>query len=70
MKNVHINNINMLKYDWINVSEGIDINRTSASKEYDICHCWYFLDKGFTFQPGFCNGCHDVLRFYFKHLRC
>ena len=22
-------------------SEGIDINKTSVSKEYDICHYWY-----------------------------
>ena len=21
----------------------------------------YFLDKKFKFQPGVCNGCHDVL---------
>ena len=29
--------------------EGIDINKTSASKECDLCHYWYFLDKGFKF---------------------
>ena len=28
----------MLQYDRIDVSEGIDINKTSASKECDICH--------------------------------
>ena len=38
----------------------IIINKTSESKEYDICHYWYFLDKGFKFQPDVCNGCHDV----------
>ena len=37
----------MLYYDGINVSEGIDVNKTSKSKECDICHYWYFLDKGF-----------------------
>ena len=31
------------------VSGGIDVNKTSASKECDICHAWYFLNKGFTF---------------------
>ena len=51
----------MLYFDRIDVSEGIDINKTSASKEYDIFQYWYFLDKGFKFQPHFCNGCHDVL---------
>ena len=37
----------MLYYDRIGVSEGIDINKTCASKECVICHYWYFLDKGF-----------------------
>ena len=50
----------MLYYDRINVSEGIDVKKTSESKECDICHYWYFLDKGFTFLPDVCNGCHDV----------
>ena len=28
----------MIYYDRINVSEGVDFNKTSASKECDICH--------------------------------
>ena len=28
----------MLYYDRIDVSEGIDVSKTSASKECDICH--------------------------------
>ena len=28
----------MIDYDRIDVSEGIDINKTNASKESDICH--------------------------------
>ena len=28
----------MLCYDRIDVPEGIDVNKTSASKECDICH--------------------------------
>ena len=28
----------MLYFDRIDVSEGIDVNKTSASKECDICH--------------------------------
>ena len=39
----------MIYYDRIDVSEGIDVNKTSASKECDICHYWYFLIKGFKF---------------------
>ena len=28
----------MLYFDRIDVSEGVDVNKTSASKECDICH--------------------------------
>ena len=48
-------------FDRIEVSEGIDGNKTSESKECDICHYWYFLDKGFKFQPNVCNRCHNLL---------
>ena len=51
----------MLCYDKIKFSEGIDINKTNKSIECDIWHCWYFLYKGFKFQPYFCNRFHDVL---------
>ena len=51
----------MLYYDRIDVSEGIDVNKTSKSKESDICHFWHFLNKGFKFQPNVCNRCHDLL---------
>ena len=34
----------MLYYGRRDVSKGIEINMTSESKEYDICHYWYFLD--------------------------
>ena len=47
----------MLYYNKIDISEGIDVNKTGASKEYIICHHWYLLDKGSTV----CNGCHDAL---------
>ena len=36
----------MLEYDRIDISEGIDVNKTSGSKECDICHYWYFKDIG------------------------
>ena len=52
----------MLEYDRIDISEGIDINKTNASKECDICHYWYFLDKGFKYEPNLCNGCHDLMQ--------
>ena len=50
----------MLYFDRIDVSEGIDVNKTSASKECDICHYWYFLNYSFKFQPNVCNRCHDL----------
>ena len=52
----------MLEYDRIDISEGIDINKTNASKECDICHYWYFLDKIFNYEPYLCNGSHDLMQ--------
>ena len=52
---------NVLYFDRIDVSEGIDVNKASASKECDICHYWYFLNYSFKFQPNVCNRCHDLL---------
>ena len=56
-----MNNEKMLYYDRIDVPDGIDVNKTSSSKKFDICHYWCFLDKGFKFQVNVCNGCHDLL---------
>ena len=51
----------MLYFERIDVSEGIDVNKISESKECDSCHYWYFLNKGSKFQPNACNRCHDLL---------
>ena len=51
----------MLYFDRTDVSEGIDVNKTGASEECDICHYWYFLNKGFKFQPNVCDRRHDLL---------
>ena len=45
----------MLYIDRIDFSEGIDIDKTSKSRECDICYYWHFLNKGFKFQPNVCN---------------
>ena len=37
----------MLEYDRIDISEGIDIDKTNKSKECMLCHYWYFLHKDF-----------------------
>ena len=53
----------MLEYDRTDISEGIDINKSSdKSKECHICHYWYFLDKNFRYEPHLCNGCHDLMQ--------
>ena len=52
----------MLEYDRIDISEGIDVNKTSASKECDICHFWYFKDIGFRCELYILNGCHDLMQ--------
>ena len=52
----------MLEYDKIDVSQGIDVNETNASKECNIYHYWYFLNKGFKFEPYLCNGSHDLMK--------
>ena len=51
----------MLYYDRIDISEGIDVNKTNVSKECKICHYSYFLNYSFKFQPNVCNRCHDLL---------
>ena len=32
------------------------------SKECDLCHYWYFVNKNFIYQPHLCNGCHDLMQ--------
>ena len=51
----------MLYFDRVDVSERIDVNKISASKECDVCHYWYFLNFSFTFQPNVWNRCHGLL---------
>ena len=47
----------MLEYERIDISEGIDVNKTNLSKECDICHYWYFKDIGVKCQPY-----HDLMQ--------
>ena len=50
----------MLQYEKIDVSEGIDVNKTCASTECQLCHYWFFKDVGFKFEEHVCNGCHGL----------
>ena len=50
----------MLEYDRIDLSEGIDVNKTSNSRECSFCHYYYFLYINFNYQKYLCDGCHDM----------
>ena len=52
----------MLEYDRIDISEGIDINKTNASKECDICYYWYFKNIDNKYEPFLCNDCYDLMQ--------
>ena len=49
----------MLQYERIDISQGIDFDKTNKSVECMICDYWYFRDIGFKYQPYVCNECHD-----------
>ena len=37
----------MIYFNRTDVPEGIDVNKTSPSKECDLCHYWYFSNYSF-----------------------
>ena len=43
----------MLEHDRLDISDGIDVNKTNASKKCDICHYWYFLKISFKYESCF-----------------
>ena len=52
----------MLEYDGIDMSESIDVNKTSGLGDCIICHYWYFLEINFRSPPEVCDGCHDSVQ--------
>ena len=50
----------MLEYDRIDISEGINVNKSNKSKEYMLCHYWYFLDNKFSNGSYLCDGCYNI----------
>ena len=52
----------MLKYDRIDISEGIDVNKTNESRKCKFCHYWYFVNKNFSYGPYTCDGCYDIVQ--------
>ena len=62
----------MIEYDRIDLDEGINVNKTSNSRECGLCHLWYFRDtfdelgirrKNFNYQKYYCDGYHDKYLF-------
>ena len=51
----------MLEYDEIDISEGIDVNKTNKSKECMFYHYWYFLNKNFSYGPYLCDGYYNIV---------
>ena len=51
----------MLEYDRVDVSEGIDVNKTILTKECELCHYWFFKDVGFKYEKCLCNGSHYLM---------
>ena len=52
----------MLKYDRIDISEGIGVDKTNESRECQFFHYCYFLNKNFSHGPFTCDGCCDVVQ--------
>ena len=57
----------MLKYDRIDISEGIDVDKTNESRECKFCHYWHLLNKDFiygpfSYGPFTCEGCYDMVQ--------
>ena len=52
----------MLKYYKIDITEGIDLNKTNKSRECMFCHYWYYLNKNFSYGPFTCHGCYSIVQ--------
>ena len=40
----------MIQYERIDISEGIDLNKSNELKEFMLCHYWYFKDIGYKYE--------------------
>ena len=52
----------MLEYDRIDISEGIDVDKTNGSKECDICHYWYFKEIILSHTFSIAVNCNDLMQ--------
>ena len=51
----------MLEYEWIDASDGIDVDMSDKSKECMFCHYWYFLDNNFSYGPYLCDRHNNIV---------
>ena len=56
----------MLANERIDISDGIDVNKSYESKEWTLCHYWYFLDKSFSYGPYLCDVCYNMTQKFNK----
>ena len=49
----------MMYYDRNDISEGVDIAKSSNCNECVVCLDWFF-NHGFEFSDSVYNGCHDL----------
>ena len=52
----------MLKYEKIDISERMNVDKTNELRECKFCHYWYFLNKSFSYSPFICDGCYDMMQ--------
>ena len=50
----------MLQYERIDISKGIDFNKSNKSIKCMICNIWYLKGIDFKYQPDVRNKCHDL----------
>ena len=50
----------MLTYERIDISDGIDVNKSDESKECTLCYYWYILDTSFSYGRYLCDGCYNM----------
>lgn len=48
----------MWEHVGIDISKGIDVNKTSDSNEWRVCCYWHFSKTNFTYETLVCNGCN------------
>ena len=49
----------MLYYDRFDIRKGVDPIKSNKSREYMICHYWFFNHE-FKFKDYACNDCQDL----------